>query len=264
MTNLASGMTRSKPNVRRISTVFLDRDGTLNVKPVEGQYVTSPDDLVLLPGAAEAISQLNAASVQVILVTNQRWLSALPDVTPYVRVHVRLEELLAENGAHLDGAYFCPHASDYCRCRKPGPGMLERAAKERRFSLTDAVMIGDRESDIEAGRVAGTATILLSAEPETLSSASYVAADLAEAVRLIGALRAGSTAPSAALPTTSPAILGPDLHDPAALQEALLSARRGKRYANSHSWQQSRDEYQALIRKLSETQRSQIRPNKIG
>lgn len=167
------------------STVFLDRDGTVNIKAPEGQYITSPDDLVLVPGAAAAISRLNAASVQVILVTNQRWLSAMPDVAPYERVHARLEELLAEQGAHLDAAYYCPHASGSCRCRKPAPGLLERAAKERRFSLTDAVMIGDRESDIAAGRAAGTVTILLSAERKEPSSANYIAADLAEAVRLI-------------------------------------------------------------------------------
>jgi D-glycero-D-manno-heptose 1,7-bisphosphate phosphatase len=185
MTGLTSGTTRSEPSARVFSTVFLDRDGTVNVKAIEGKYITTPGDLVLLSGAAVAISRLNAASVQVILVTNQRWLSALPNVTPYERVHARLEKLLAENGAHLDAAYYCPHASDSCRCRKPSPGMLERAAEERRINLTDAVMIGDRESDIEAGRAAGTATILLSTEPETPSSANYVAVDLAEAVRLI-------------------------------------------------------------------------------
>jgi D-glycero-D-manno-heptose 1,7-bisphosphate phosphatase len=185
MTDLASGAARPQPGVPRFSTVFLDRDGTVNVKAPEGQYVTSPGDLALVPGAAAAISRLNAASVQVILVTNQRWLSALPDVAPYERVHARLEELLAEAGAHLDAAYYCPHASGSCRCRKPAPGMLERAAEECRFGLTDAVMIGDRESDIAAGRAAGTATILLSAEPKTPSSANYIAADLGEAVSLI-------------------------------------------------------------------------------
>jgi D-glycero-D-manno-heptose 1,7-bisphosphate phosphatase len=185
MTDVASVAARPGPGAPRFSTVFLDRDGTVNVKAPAGQYVTSPGDLALVPGAAAAISRLNTASVQVILVTNQRWLSALPDVVPYERVHARLEELLAEQGAHLDAAYYCPHAPGSCRCRKPAPGMLERAAAERRFSLTDAVMIGDRESDIAAGRAAGTATILLSAEPETPTSADYVAADLAEAVLLI-------------------------------------------------------------------------------
>jgi D-glycero-D-manno-heptose 1,7-bisphosphate phosphatase len=185
MTDLASRATRSGPSLRRFSTVFLDRDGTVNVEASEGKYITRPGELVLLSGAAAAISRLNAASIQVILVTNQRWLSRLPDVTPYECVHARLEELLAEAGAHLDAAYFCPHAFGSCRCRKPSPGMLERAADERRFSLTDAVMIGDRESDVAAGRAAGTATILLSAEAEAPSRANYVVADLAEAVRLI-------------------------------------------------------------------------------
>jgi D-glycero-D-manno-heptose 1,7-bisphosphate phosphatase len=185
MTGLACGAARSEPGAPRFSTVFLDRDGTVNVKAPEGQYVTLPGDLALVPGAAAAISRLNAASVQVILVTNQSWLSGLPNVVPYERVHARLEELLAEQGAHLDAAYYCPHAPGACRCRKPAPGMLERAAEERRFSLTDAVMIGDRESDIAAGRAAGTATILLSAERETPISATYIAADLAEAVLFI-------------------------------------------------------------------------------
>jgi D-glycero-D-manno-heptose 1,7-bisphosphate phosphatase len=185
MIDLAFEITRSEPGVPRFGTVFLDRDGTVNVKAPEGQYVTSPGDLALVPGAAAAISRLNAASVRVILVTNQRWLSGLPDVTPYERVHARLEELLAEQGAHLDAAYYCPHASGSCRCRKPAPGMLEFAAQERRFSLTESVMIGDRESDIAAGRAAGTATILLSAKEKAPSSANYVAVDLAEAVRLV-------------------------------------------------------------------------------
>jgi D-glycero-D-manno-heptose 1,7-bisphosphate phosphatase len=185
MTELTCGALRPEPGVTRIDTVLLDRDGTVNIKAPEGRYITSPGELVLLPGAARAIKQLNAASVQVILATNQRWLSTATDMMPYERVHARLKELLAENGAHLDGAYHCPHASGSCRCRKPDPGMLERAAEEHLFNLTEAVMIGDSESDIEAGRAAGTATILLSATPDAPSRADYAVANLAEAVRLI-------------------------------------------------------------------------------
>jgi D-glycero-D-manno-heptose 1,7-bisphosphate phosphatase len=173
------------PGARRLSAVFLDRDGTINVKRPEGQYVTVPGEVELLPGAAAAIARLNAACVPVILVTNQRWLSAMPDVTPYERVHARLEELLAEHGAHVDAAYYCPHAAGSCRCRKPAPGMLQRAAREHQLRLADTVMIGDRESDVAAGRAAGTATILLSAERNTSSSAHYVAENLGEAVSLI-------------------------------------------------------------------------------
>src|SRR5580704_15337432 len=93
------------------TTVFLDRDGTINVKAPDGEYVTSPADMRLLPGAAAAIARLNAAGMRVILVTNQRWLSGpASDLAGYARVHARLEELLAAEGAHLDAAYYCPHA----------------------------------------------------------------------------------------------------------------------------------------------------------
>jgi D-glycero-D-manno-heptose 1,7-bisphosphate phosphatase len=169
------------------TTVFLDRDGTINVKAPDGEYVTSPADLCLLPGAAAAIARLNAAGMRVILVTNQRWLSGpASDVAGYARVHGRLEDLLAVEGAHLDAAYYCPHAHGSCDCRKPGPGMLRRAAREHQFALDAAVMIGDSESDVAAGRLAGTAAILLrSGRPVTSAAADFVVDDLAGAVRLI-------------------------------------------------------------------------------
>lgn len=175
-----------KLRLRSCTTVFLDRDGTINVKAPEGKYITSPVGVYLLPGAAAAISQLNAAAMRVILVTNQRWLSGMQDMAGYVRVHSRLEELLAAGGAHLDAAYFCPHARGSCCCRKPSPHMLHRAAREHGFSLGEAVMIGDSETDIAAGRAAGTVTILLRCGQKIASSnADLVAADLAEAVQLI-------------------------------------------------------------------------------
>jgi D-glycero-D-manno-heptose 1,7-bisphosphate phosphatase len=169
------------------STVFLDRDGTVNVKVPDGQYVTAPAELSLIPGAAAAIARLNAAALRVILVTNQRWLSGRArDLTGYARVHARLEELLAADGAHLDAAYYCPHALRACDCRKPSPGMLLRAAREHRFSLGAAVMVGDSDTDIAAGRAAGTATVALRAGQQIAScNADFIVEDLAGAVRLI-------------------------------------------------------------------------------
>jgi D-glycero-D-manno-heptose 1,7-bisphosphate phosphatase len=173
-------------------TVFLDRDGTINVKASQGQYVTSPAALVLIPGSAAAIARLNAAGVQVVLVTNQRWLSGpAADPAGYARVHARLEELLAAEGAHLDAAYYCPHDRGCCGCRKPGTGMLTRAAREHRFSLGAAVMIGDSETDVAAGQAAGTATILLRPGQRPVpgdaapGDADFMADDLAGAVQLI-------------------------------------------------------------------------------
>lgn len=196
--------------LQAISTVFLDRDGTINVRPPAGEYVTSPADLVLLPGAARAVADLNAAGLRTILVTNQRWLSGPSgDQARYAAIHARLAELLAAEGAWLDAAYHCPHPPGACGCRKPAPGMLHRAAREFGFDLGAAVMIGDSEADLMAGCAAGTLTILLragvggptaadgSGRPAAASgsgaltavSADAVADDLLAAVGLIVAAR---------------------------------------------------------------------------
>jgi D-glycero-D-manno-heptose 1,7-bisphosphate phosphatase len=186
--------------LRDIGTVFLDRDGTINVKQPEGQYVTSPAELVLLPGAAKAVARLNAAGMRTILVTNQSWLSRTPGAaTRYAAVHARLTELLAAEGARIDAAYHCPHAAAAgCDCRKPKPGLLLQAAREHQIDLAKSVMIGDRQSDLRAGQAAGTGTVLLLAGPERYPTAvragvegslahtaDGVAEDLAAAVGLI-------------------------------------------------------------------------------
>jgi D-glycero-D-manno-heptose 1,7-bisphosphate phosphatase len=171
-----------------IRTVFLDRDGTINVKPPEGEYVTAPDELVLLPGAARALARLNAAGVRTVLVTNQSWLSrSSGNAAGYAAIRARLARLLAAEGARLDADYHCPHAPATCDCRKPHPGMLLRAARELRFDLDKAVIIGDSDSDLLAGRAAGTSTILLQPGADSLAAANadVVADGLPSAVRLI-------------------------------------------------------------------------------
>jgi D-glycero-D-manno-heptose 1,7-bisphosphate phosphatase len=173
---------------RAISTVFLDRDGTINAKPAEGQYITSPAELVLLPGAAKAVARLNAAGLRTVLVTNQRWLAGpAADPERYAAIHARLQQLLAADGAWLDAAYHCPHALASCDCRKPRPGMLLRAAMDHRIELPRAVIIGDSHTDLAAGRSAGTATILLrrGATEPVAADADAVADDLDAAVQLI-------------------------------------------------------------------------------
>ena len=178
--------------MRSLHTVFLDRDGTINVKAAAGHYIRSPAELVLLPGAAEAVAQLNAAPIRVILVTNQRWLSEeSADPGQYAAVHARLEELLAAEGAWLDAAYHCPHATGVCDCRKPGPAMLLRAAEEHGFELAGSVIVGDSDTDLLAGRAAGTATILLRASGGETAGADAVVANLGAAVPLI--LHAGNS-----------------------------------------------------------------------
>jgi D-glycero-D-manno-heptose 1,7-bisphosphate phosphatase len=176
------------PGLEGIRTVFLDRDGTINVKRPEGEYVTSPTDLVLLPGTAQAVASLNAAGVRTVLVTNQSWLSrATGNPEHYAAVHARLTQLLAAEGARLDAAYHCPHAPATCDCRKPKPGLLRRAARELGVELDQSVIIGDRDSDIMAGRAAGTLTILVRTGEggSAAADADIVVDDLPAAVRLI-------------------------------------------------------------------------------
>jgi D-glycero-D-manno-heptose 1,7-bisphosphate phosphatase len=171
------------PRADRWDTAFLDRDGTINVKAPEGRYIERPADLVLLPGAAAAIAELNSTGVRVVVVTNQRWLSRPDaDVTAFAATQARLDELLEREGARIDAAYHCPHALGVCDCRKPAPGMLEQAARDLGVDVGASLMIGDAVSDLMAGRAMGMATVLLDAHRSAHPLANIVAADLAGAV----------------------------------------------------------------------------------
>ncbi|MGK9253559.1 D-glycero-alpha-D-manno-heptose-1,7-bisphosphate 7-phosphatase [Paenibacillus humicus] len=148
--------------MKSAKAVFLDRDGVVNeMNTGRVRQVNGPDDVHLLPGTAEAIRGLAEAGYRVYVVTNQGGVGlGYMSLADLEAVHERLEELLAEKGARLDGIAFCPHKPDYgCACRKPQPGMLLELAKRHRLSLSESYMIGDRESDIAAGRAAGTRTI---------------------------------------------------------------------------------------------------------
>ncbi len=156
----------------RPAAAFLDRDGTINVKAPEGEYIERPAQLRLLDGAAAAVARLNAARVPVIVVTNQRGI-ALGRMTEedLAAVHARLDELLAAEGAHVDAYYHCPHDKGVCDCRKPGTAMLEQAAREHGIDLARSVLVGDSASDVEAGRRVGARTVLLGRDAESLLAA---------------------------------------------------------------------------------------------
>jgi D-glycero-D-manno-heptose 1,7-bisphosphate phosphatase len=144
--------------------VLLDRDGTINVKAPEGEYVTRPDQLQLLPGAAEAIRVLNDAQVPVIIVTNQRGIArGLMTEGDLAEVHSRLRKLLQDQDARVQQIFYCPHDKGVCACRKPGTLLLQRARDYLRLvSLRHSVMIGDSPNDVLAGRAVGARTLLLS------------------------------------------------------------------------------------------------------
>lgn len=149
---------------RAIRWVFLDRDGTLNVKPPDGEYVERPQALELLPGAAEAVRMLNRAGIWTGVVTNQRGVALdRMSADDLDAVHERLRRLLGQEGAFLDEIYACPHQIGACACRKPQPGLLLRAQREHpALDFAHAAIVGDSSSDVQAGRRLGLMTVLIS------------------------------------------------------------------------------------------------------
>jgi D-glycero-D-manno-heptose 1,7-bisphosphate phosphatase len=147
--------------------LFLDRDGTINT---EVDFLRSPDEVRLIPGAARAIREANAAHVPVVVITNQSGIArGYLTEDDLSRVHERLRQLLADEGAHVDAIEYCPHHPTSgrppynvaCDCRKPGAGMLTRAATRLSIDLTTSFVIGDRCVDMEAGLRAGCRAVLV-------------------------------------------------------------------------------------------------------
>jgi len=171
--------------------VFLDRDGVINRKPPEGDYVTRWEDFHILPGVAEGIALLNRAAFLVIVVTNQRCVAkGLMSAAELEKMHERMTEVLGKAGAIVDGTFYCPHEIEpACDCRKPAPGMLLNAARLHGIDLPASWMIGDSDIDVEAGRNAGCKTVRLIPAAEALPGsrchADVVAASLLEGIRQI-------------------------------------------------------------------------------
>ena len=171
--------------------VVLDRDGTINF---ERDYLSSPDQVELLPHACEGLRAMRALGLGLVVVTNQSAVGrGYFDLARLEEIHARLRELLAREGVELDGIFVCPHTpSDGCECRKPLPGLLQRAAAELGFSPRECFVIGDKPCDIDLGKAVGATTVLVrtgyGAEHETAGTAAadFVADDLRAAAQWIG------------------------------------------------------------------------------
>lgn len=138
--------------------IFLDRDGVINRKAPEGEYIASPSELVLLPGVIEAVRELRGAGFLAVIATNQRGVARKKvDAGELERMHRDLFDLFSAAGAPITGIYVCPHEGD-CPCRKPASGMLLRAAEEHAIDLQASWVVGDSATDIEAGQRAGCRT----------------------------------------------------------------------------------------------------------
>jgi len=189
-----------KPNaigMRR--AIFLDRDGTV-IEHVH--LLTQPSQVRLIPGAANGIKNLQALDYACVIVTNQSVIGrGLLSESGLTEVHNEMHRQLAGHGISLDGVFFCPAAPTTAdrtiiehHDRKPGPGMLQKAAREMLLDLSRSWIIGDMHSDMLAGRNAGLRGTILVRTGQGHSvdhhdpAVDYVATDLLEASRLIARL----------------------------------------------------------------------------
>jgi D-glycero-D-manno-heptose 1,7-bisphosphate phosphatase len=145
------------PSATLTPAVFLDRDGTLNRLPEQGDYVRSAGEVELLRGAGHAVGMLRRAGYLSVVVSNQRGVAlGLMTEDDLAAVDLRVRELLGG----LDASYYCTHSiGSFCDCRKPEPGLLLRASQELGIDLARSWMIGDSSADIGAGAAAGCRTL---------------------------------------------------------------------------------------------------------
>jgi len=164
--------------VRR-RAAFLDRDGTLNVRPPEHEYVASAEEFVWLPGAIQGVRRLADSGYLLLVVSNQRGV-ARGVLSPAVleEIERRMQRDLAAQGCRIAAFRYCPHEEDArCQCRKPRPGMLLELARELDLDLAESWMIGDSESDVLAGQAAGCRSALI-ADRRPASRADLIASSL--------------------------------------------------------------------------------------
>ncbi|MEK7575018.1 MAG: HAD family hydrolase [Patescibacteria group bacterium] len=146
--------------------VFFDRDGVLNKKPSEHDYVKNFDEFFWNQGAQELIKKINDLGFKVIVVSNQRGVARGKMTADFVeKLHIRMNYDLAKTSAHIDAFYYCPHdLADKCMCRKPASGMFLYAAKELGIDLENSFAIGDNDSDTIAAVAAGCRSIKITTD----------------------------------------------------------------------------------------------------
>jgi D-glycero-D-manno-heptose 1,7-bisphosphate phosphatase len=140
--------------------IFLDRDGVINR---DTGYAHLPEQIEFLPGLFDFCRAAHAQGYMLIVITNQAGIARgfYSEETFHALMHW-MEERFKKEGAPLSGYYFCPHHPDAnCNCRKPKPAMILQAADEHDIDLAHSILIGDKQSDIEAGRTAGVGRLEL-------------------------------------------------------------------------------------------------------
>lgn len=167
--------------------IFLDRDNTL-IK--DDGYFHNPNAIVFIPEAVEGLRELQQVGFLLFVATNQSGIGRgyFPE-SDAIAVHEKITVLLHKQGIIIEKIYYCPHApKDDCPCRKPKPFLIFKAAQEFDLDLAKSFFIGDHMKDMEAGRAAGTTTVMIGLPGESGNEPSLIdlsASDIHEAATKI-------------------------------------------------------------------------------
>jgi D-glycero-D-manno-heptose 1,7-bisphosphate phosphatase len=176
----------------RIKAVFIDRDGTINE---EREYVNRIEDFKFIPGSLEALSLLTQHGVKIYIITNQAGIAkGYFTIDEFHHLTQFMLNFFKNEGIKVERVLFCPHhpegiIPEYsipCACRKPNTELLEDVMRENSFNANEVVLIGDKNSDIEAGRKLGMKTYLVETgygfEEKGTTQATFIKRDLKDAV----------------------------------------------------------------------------------
>ena len=147
--------------MHKLDTLFLDRDGVVNVK-LDGRYVQNADEFEFMPGAENAIAKLSIIFKRILIVTNQQGIAkGIMSANDLNTLHQYMLQQLKVKGGVIEKIYYCPHlAAANCSCRKPNPGMIQQAIIDfPTIKIEESYLIGDSDSDIIAGDKMGLNTI---------------------------------------------------------------------------------------------------------
>ena len=181
--------------VKDLKVVFLDRDGVINRR--KRTLVKSWSEFVFLPGVKDAIRNLVENGYNIIVVTNQDVVGwGFISESKLREIHSKMSSELEASGAKITDIYYCPHnPMKKCSCRKPGPGMLKKAAEKYDLDKKNCWMVGDKSTDVQAGEAFGCRTILVKPNLKTsgqnnnkniiAGGPDFVVKDLKSAVQII-------------------------------------------------------------------------------
>jgi len=179
-------------NLSKIKAVFIDRDGTINE---EKEYVNRIEDFELIPGSLEALRLLTEHQMKVYIITNQAGIAkGFFSEEQFHQLTKDMMDLFRNERVRIEEVLYCPHHPDGivpeyskdCLCRKPNTGLIEQVIKKNNFETDEIVLIGDKNSDIEAGRRLGIRTYLVETgyggEEKHRTNATFVMKNLKDAV----------------------------------------------------------------------------------